>query len=474
MDAITAGGYGWYQPLINQTLGYLDYLLSRAGLTGYYQEPEVPAPTEREALMAIWNDRPDIKDLYDKNWGEGQYAPWRAVADWLSWTPETEVEQAGRDPIQYAISLGLIEPGKEAGEKEPTLAMRQFEEAQKEWWASFEEDQRRADREFLRQQGLDEEAIRQYEEAKEERYYRYGVVDEQWEKEYLRQIGLDEEDIRRWDLDRQDRLDAFAEDTRRWEAEQARLLNLDKEDVRRWNAMFAQEQLRDERSWQQWSDEFEFKKQAWAEELGLEREKFRFESGLAERQQEFYERMAEQGLGLDYLNLLSGLRGPQDWLRYSQAKRAAQTTELPGFAQSFLTGQPMAGFQGAAPVPAASPEGLLTWQEQLAKGLGVLPGAGAQAGQVVAEPQLQQPVSTAWNPYTVQAQQQTPADFWSLLAQNPHKVSAAQVAQMTPSEQQMLAGAVESYGGWWEDWLRGLSQSAPRGQANPWSTWRGW
>jgi hypothetical protein len=45
---------------------------------------------------------------------------------------------------------------------------------------------------------------------------------------------------------------------------------------------------------------------------------------------------------------------------------------------------------------------------------------------------------------------------------------------MSPSEQEMLAGHVESQGGWWDDWIKKLQAAAPTGQAAGTSFFTGW
>jgi len=87
MDPNTVyGGSGWYQQLLAAISDLLNAQLSKQFATGYVTTPRRPAPTYEDALLAIWNNRPDLKTFYDKQWGKGNYEPYHAVQNWLQIT----------------------------------------------------------------------------------------------------------------------------------------------------------------------------------------------------------------------------------------------------------------------------------------------------------------------------------------------------------------------------------------------------
>jgi len=141
---------------------------------------------------------------------------------------------------------------------------------------------------------------------------------------------------------------------------------------------------------------FQFEQTQWGQQFGLEEQRFGLE-----------EQLGYGELGLGYLNLLAGLRGPQDWQQYWNVLRAAEQTPLPAWAGML---------QGGTPFPAFGVEGQIpAWQQQ------------------------------------IEPQQVSPQQWWS----------------MAPSEQQGLQGMVETGGGWMPDWMRSMQAAWPQGQATP-------
>jgi len=71
-----------------------------------------------DALMAIWYNRKDIRDLFYKNWGLGA-DPLTAMEEWIKITNEAEPKA---DPIKYAQGQGWLPEGAgEGDEATPTI-----------------------------------------------------------------------------------------------------------------------------------------------------------------------------------------------------------------------------------------------------------------------------------------------------------------------------------------------------------------
>lgn len=71
-----------------------------------------------------------------------------------------------------------------------------------------------------------------------------------------------------------------------------------------------------------------------------------------ERQQiEWANQISQQGLGLNYMQLLASQKGPRDWLTYANTVRNAQGSQLPAWAQALTQGQSLPAFQGADALP---------------------------------------------------------------------------------------------------------------------------
>jgi len=78
----------------------------------------------------------------------------------------------------------------------------------------------------------------------------------------------------------------------------------------------------------------------------LEREQW--QEQVRQWQQQFGEqsKQGREQMGLQYMQLLSQLRGPRDWLNYWNVTRAGQNSELPMWATQLAQGQGLPAFQG--------------------------------------------------------------------------------------------------------------------------------
>jgi len=204
---------------------------------------------------------------------------------------------------------------------------------------------------------------------------------------------------------------------------------------------------------------------------------------------EWNKTLQEQGLGLNYLQLLSSLRGPRDWLQYGNVTRAAQDqgSAVPGWAQALVGQQSLAAFQGQGTpqgywnTPGMSPgQALLT---PYSGGGGAMGGGGTTPGEVSGQAALPQQAQWAAPqdyqgrggvaPVPMGGQQQAlPTDWMQQLAQNPHGISYSQWQNMLPFETQMLQGALEQQGVDPDTWVEMMRRSwAPRQTAVGTSSW---
>jgi hypothetical protein len=176
--------------------------------------------------------------------------------------------------------------------------------------------------------------------------------------------------------------------------------------------------------------------------------------------------LQQQGLGLNYLQMLSQMRGPRDWVQYANTVRAAEGSQLPAWAQALVGGQNVPQFQGAGDggyqsiwnQPAQTAQGAMAATPNLAA-LGQQPPMSVPGEQVVA----QQPVA-------VQATQPS----WSQsLANNPQGIRYQQWSNLMPFEQEMLRGALEQEGVDWNTYLQQVQRTwVPRQSVVPISSWQ--
>lgn len=221
-------------------------------------------------------------------------------------------------------------------------------------------------------------------------------------------------------------------------------------------------------------------------------------------------------LGLGYLQLLGQLSGPRDWVKYANIQRAAAQTQFPEWANRLASGQGFAPFQGAQDLsiqgqlgglaqpsgntPLAA-QGVPQWGGSLAGELmQSVQGANLtltpeQQAQLAAEranlapmpawaeglpgpndlvPMAQQqPLQQPVSPYGAPTTNQAVNPYAALM--NPHQIRIDQWNAMTPTEQQMALGWVETEGQMNpDDWLNALAKAAPRGRVNAQSVFRGW
>lgn len=307
------GGQGWQAGQLDALVQAVMQQLQYAQTFGYgYPGMAAPtAPTRSDALMAIWQNRPDIQAFYQQNWGdpaeaEGELWNWRpqdAIENWLGMTGELTEEQRG-DPMAFAIQQGwLVDYSGMA--REPTLPR---EEAEARW--------KETERQYLRQMGLDEQQQENWQEEVAYRDRRDAIDDQRALQEWERLNKNDAEAVRQYNLNRQDELARRAREDEDWDREFARLTGLDVEAVRQFEQTHAldvraQEQVETYQTGQ----------------LGLE----------------------QQRLGLGYLEHLGSLRGPENWFQYLATQRRAEATQLPAFAQALAAGTGLPAWQAPAP-----------------------------------------------------------------------------------------------------------------------------
>jgi len=417
-DGDVFGGSGWMEQFMNMLLQAVQATYQNDALRGYITEgyeAARPAPTENEALDAIWSNRPDFKEFYDQQWGD-DYNERDAVRNWLGMSNEAN----GQGAVDFALAQGWVQPAAEGAEGTdvPTLEREQWEN------------------EFLRQQGLDEEAIRQFNEQMQLTRDQSAEETRRWNSEFGRQVGLDEEAIAQWnaEFDRQTGLDT--EDARRWNSEFLRQQGLDTEAVRQWQATFDYQQQQDALNQSNYEREF-------LRQQGLDDEAVRqweAEHALSTRELDVSEQLGQGELGLDYLNLLGSLRGPGDWMQYWNVQRNAESTQLPAWASALMGNvQNTPAFQGAT--------------------------SGAASNSASGGIQLAPTNDTA---------QQNLAGMGGMFAQG-HQVTPAQWNALNPSEQAGLGSVIEFQGGYMPDWMQNMVRAAPKvGGGAGGSYFQGW
>jgi len=422
------GGQAWQggqlEALIQAVLQQLQY----AQTFGYgYPGMAAPtAPTRDDALMAIWQNRPDIQAFYQQHWGDPanprysdrkNWRPQDAIENWLTITGELDVSgppplkgdetpeeiaaleaewaDKKRDPLEWAIEQGWVGDYSAMG-REPTLAR---EEAEARW--------READRQYLRSIGLDEQEQERYLREYAYRESRDVQADADALREWERLDRTDAEAVRQYELNRQDELARRAREDEQWDLMFARQTGLDEQAIRQFEQVHAlnvraQEQLETYQTGQLGLGQRELE---WQREYGLG------QLGLGQQQ-----------LGLGYLELLGQQRGPQDWLAYWQTQRRAEETALPGFAQALAMGTGLPAWQAPAPgIPLAGQPA---------------PVGAPAAGGVP-----------------------------SFAAPLPQQITPQQWLNMYPSEQAGLQGMVEYGGGYMQDYLQQMQRAWPTGQA---------
>lgn len=431
------------EQLINQMVQAAMLAIQQGGLMGYMDVGGRPDPTRNDALDAIWENRRDIKNVYDGMWGAGQYDSRDAVQHWIDTNPEGIT-----DPLQYAMDQGWVEPGVE-GTQTPTLAREQFEDQSRYNWSVYEETVANNEKNHLLALGVHEENIRQYDEDRAYSRERDQIIDDQWYADHLLRAGLTQaqidDTINRFNLDKQ-KLEWEIMDRDR---EFARSVGLDEREAEQIAFKNARQVITEDRDWDQWQSEHAWEKERWGEERELK----------------------QQSLGLDYLSLLSQLKGPADWVAYSNMQRGAQNTQLPAWANMLAQGMGFDPFQAAGPHgsgnAAMDAMGNMLGKNALAQGgmggdanLVMFPAQGmGTLGQGSADPLAQ-----------IGAEMQGQQPYFQ-----GHQMTPEQWNNMLPSEQQMLQGWVEGIqGDYFDDYLAKMQRAAPTGQGGNISQFGGW
>lgn len=461
----TYGGGGWMDQL-QQFLSMLAQMNLMAGTAA----GRVPAPktqyTTDEALKAIWDHEKAIRDQYEAAWGDRDEEGWtwqEAMWDWMATRqPPADVspeDMAPFSPIQYATSKGYLEPIEVV---ETLESKRDKIDAQLATRRADLEDRKQA---FAEQMGVDRLQLDQLianrgyglqldaqtlAELTELHNYELATSELALQRDmYLSDSELRErqQDWAEWmgrsDVDlQQEALDLQGEIERGNLAVSQQLADLQEflgrseserankyYELDRYIQMGEAQRATERQNWEMYTQ--------WPAELGFQREQFAEETrqawaqlGLGGRELDIVRELgllgheAEmRGLGIQErlggMDILSGLRGPEDWMAQSFAQRGLQ---------------PQVGAQ--PPWWGAAVGG-----EQL-PAYGYMGQPGAPMG---AEPYV--PPIVPW--------QVAPQSWMS----------------MQPSEQGMMQGYVESptwmggMGGYWPDFQQQMLASWPTGTA---------
>jgi len=156
----------------------------------------------------------------------------------------------------------------------------------------------------------------------------------------------------------------------------------------------------------------------------------RYQAELSAQVQRERMRMEQEynqwALGQQYLQMLSGLRGPRDWMQYWNVARSAQGTPLPRWATALQQGLSLPAYQA----PGAIPENLGFWGPNVS----AAPQGGGGGGQGWAQ---------------------------SLGTFLPHQINPQQWGNMLPSEREGLLGYVENQGMYAPDYLQQMQAAWP-------------
>lgn len=518
------GGQAWIQQQIQAAVQAALQQINWSQLMGYgypsmYEPGAQQAPTLNEAYYAIYQNRPDLQEQHER-----KYSDWsvtRYIQHWWEGSGEMNRTRNWTDPatgmewrntkdqtvVEFAIARGYVDPGPDpasdygmeptsgyyrppkypgdpgatpmpwdrwaaAGEREPTLERQRFEsdEAYRQAMLEFDREKQTFIETFAYDEmGLNEALERLRLSQEQQRYMNeyeiaqanlalqteLGMGDLQLrqlmrldqvaqqaaELDWARELYYDQatfasrqQDWAEWlgrsdlelrqqmadldariaqgELDLQERRFALEDFLGRSQSERENKYY----ELEYVMAMSQEERAAQRQQWEQdtWQTEHEQRVSEFQQTYGLTKweaeqraSQFEQQFGLAEQQFGLEEQLGYGQLGLGYLNLLAGLKGPQDWQQYWNVSRAAQATPLPAWAGMLESGQAFPAFGAPGGVP-------------LGEGF-------------------------------TQPQQVSPQQWWN----------------MNPSEQQGLAGMVETGGGWMPDWLRSMQSAWPKGQASP-------
>jgi hypothetical protein len=158
----------------------------------------------------------------------------------------------------------------------------------------------------------------------------------------------------------------------------------------------------------------------------------------------------QQSLGLQLTQALTQLRGPKDWLAYSNLYNAQAGTNMAGYAQQALSNSIVPGFHG------------LNWE-------GMMKNSYAPVWQAINNAQAPGGTTATTPQQTVTSPGATPVFMPNI---NPQAVSQRTWNSMLPSQQQMLFGQLEQQGMDPNDWVAMMQKSWTNTNPVGITTWR--
>ncbi|MBU2322800.1 MAG: hypothetical protein KJ884_07515 [Gammaproteobacteria bacterium] len=227
------------------------------------------------------------------------------------------------------------------------------------------------------------------------------------------------------------------------------------------------------------------------EQMGLDRELTLAELAQQRELAEMQQRLSQQGLGLDFMQTLASLKGPRDWLTYSNLINRTSGTALPGYAQQLMGNTP--GFGGLNFNALFQNSYAPMWQAQ--NGTNAAGGGGdARTAAMQAiwnnRPDIQQFYAKNWggsvdpiaamNNWLGMTNEQVgdPIQYaagrgWANAAQagptlpnmQPHQISAQSWQRMLPTQREMLYGQLEQQGIDPMDYVSLMQNAFPTGNA---------
>ena len=215
--------------------------------------------------------------------------------------------------------------------------------------------------------------------------------------------------------------------------------------------------------------------QAFARQVGLDEEavrQFTEQLSLSTRAQAAEEKKTQGSQALQYMNQMTQMQGPRNWLQYGAMQRAGDQTQFPVWQQRLAEGLGFPTFQAGRATP---PVGQGWSNAPIGSGTS---GTDTQAQLSQLMGQQEQGTVDANGQQLAPWQQNVMQQAMNYI--QPSAITAEQWAGMTPTEQQMLAGQVETpaeMGGWggnWDDYFKQMSSAWPTGQVTAKSQFSGW
>lgn len=543
------GGEGWMQQMAQQVYQMFMANMQQEMATGYVTPSDKPL-TQTDAMSAIYQARPDLQQQHQEkysDWSVSRYMEhwWEGsgeMSEGRHWTDPTTgrewVNTKDVTAVEFAIARGWLQPGPGA---EGTFGLAPTDPTAGDWrpplkgdeteaeiaalyaehvpedapWMQWPEKQKTLEREafeagqtqwqdeFLRAQGLDEEAIRQFNEAMQLQRDQYDTTVIEANRQFLRAQGLDEEDMRRWEAGQEQLKEATTEDKRRWNETFAREQGLDEEAIRQFGeqmtlsyyqadqaqSQFETEQLRligvseqqaaqFQQTHQLARDQFDVGNQQWQQAFGLQQAQFDRETGQwqTEHSQRVAEFEATYGLDKQMAETLASQweqefqQGGTQWgAEFGLAERQQTEEERYNRLQQelefmgLMTQQqgPRDWMQYGALQRQVQPGLRPEWEQRLLEGAGFAPFQGGGPMPVATD-------GVQFGPELEAGWQQNMMDQGMQYIQ-PQTISPQQWANMLPSEKEQLMGLVETpqemggYGGWAQDYLDRMMKSWPTG-----------